>query len=155
LSDDYVGLQLLPEGTFIGHSLYNSVFLETAHLAQFTELFSYAIKGRLPQEEKSVIILSQVFPERLERVVRIRALVLPVVMKTSEPRIRTASKGEALLALGPSSLLQIPNRSLGESGFERLAQLVERIPCYWLELGSETALVPSLVDDILDRVIRF
>jgi len=154
LSEDYVGLQYLNDDSFVGHSIYNSVFLQTAHLSRFTELAFYAIKGRPPQEEKSVIILSQVFPERLERVARIRALALPVVTNTPQPRIRPATKGEALLALGPSSLLQIPNRALGTSGFKMLVKLVEHLPCYWLELGTETEPVPDLVDDILAKTLR-
>jgi hypothetical protein len=153
LSEDYVGLQRLQDGSFVGHSLYNSVFLETAHLARFTDLIPYAIKGRPPHEEKSVIILSQVFPERLERVVPIRVLALPRVVDTREPRIRPASKGEALLTLGPSSLLQIPSRRLGVRGFDRLAQLVEQVPCYWLELGRDPRVIPCLVEKLLAEAI--
>jgi len=149
LSEDYIGLERRQDGTFVGHSLYNSVFLETAHLTRFTELMPYAIKGRPPQEEKSVIILSQVFPERLERTAPIRVLVLPRVVDTPTSEFRPASKGEALLALGPSSLLQIPNKELGVRGFDKLVQLVERVPCYWLELGGDPRAIPSLVENIL------
>lgn len=154
LSEDYVGLECRQDGNFIGHSLYNSVFLKTTHLIRFTELAPYAIKGRPPQEEKSVIILSQVFPERLTRSVPIQALVLPRIVDTLTPKFRPASKGEALLALGPSSLLQIPNKGLGVRGFEKLGQLVERVPCYWLELGRDLQSIPSLVEDILAAAVR-
>ena len=149
LSEDYVALQRLEDGSFVGHSLYNSVFLETSHLARFPEFIPYAIDGKSPEEEKSVVILSQVFPERLERVAPIRALVVPTVTTRRETRFRVASKGEALLAIGPSSLLQIPNRRLGVRGFETLAQLVEGLPCYTLELGCEIGSIPSVVEDIL------
>ncbi len=145
LSEDYVGLERRADGTFAGHSLYSSVFLESVHLARFTELMPYAIKGRPPQETKSVIILSQLFPERHQRVVPIRALALLSVSDAPKPKFRAASKGKALLALGPSSLLQIPNRGLGVGGFNRLAQLVEQVPCYALELGHDLrAITPSV-----------
>jgi hypothetical protein len=136
-----------------GHSLYNSVFLETVHLTRFEELLPYAIKGRLPHEEKSVIILSQVFPERLKRTVPIQMLALLRVADTPRPRFRPASKGEALLALGPSSLLQIPNRGLGVRGFNRLAQLVEQVPCYWLEVAGDLRSIADGVDELLARAI--
>jgi hypothetical protein len=152
LSEDYVGLESREDSSFVGHSLYNSVFLETRHLARFTELIPYAIKGRPPHEEKSVIILSQIFPERLERVVPIRALAVLRVADTSKPRFRPASKGEALLALGPSSLLQIPNRGLGTLGFNKLAQLVKRVPCYWLEVGNDLGSIAERVDELLGTV---
>ena len=151
LSEDYVGLERRVDGTFAGHSLYNSVFLETAHLARFTELMPYAIKGQPPQEAKSVIILSQLFPERLQRVVPIRAIALLNVSDAPAPKLRAASKGEALLALGPSSLLQIPNRGLGVGGFKRLAQLVEQVPCYALELGRDLRAITSSVERLLEE----
>ena len=152
LSEDYVGLQLCEDGSFVGHSLYNSLFLRTDHLERFPQLLPYAIRGRMPYEEKSVIILSQVFPERLERAVPIRALVLPRVVNVPEARVRQASKGEALLALGPSSLLQIPNRGLGVCGFNNLACLVARIPCFWLEVGADLTSIPHCLEHLLGEL---
>jgi hypothetical protein len=155
LSEDYVGLESCPDGSFMGHSIYNSVFAKTTHLARFEELFPHAIKGRLPHEEKSVIILSRIFPERLKRAVPIRALVLPRVAPAAATEFRVASKGETLLALGPSSLLQIPNRGLGSQGFDRLAQLVARLPCYCLMVGEDlhsiAPCVEALVSDLDHR----
>jgi hypothetical protein len=109
VGEDFIGLQKLGDGSFVGHSLYNSVFLETGHLARFPELRPYVIQG-MSHEEKSVVILSHVFPERLERCASIRAVVLPRVVDAPESRIRSASKGQALLTLGPSSLIEIPRR---------------------------------------------
>jgi len=152
LGEDYIGLQSCSDGSFLGHSLYNSVFLETNHLTRFRELMPFAIKGRVPFEEKSVIILSRVFPERLERAVPIKVLILPRVVDTQCPEFRPASKRDTLLALGPSSLLQIPNNGLGALGFDRLAQLVERVPCYWLEVGNDLRLVAPCVDELLTKL---
>ena len=152
LSEDYVALEQLRDGSFVGHSVYNSIFLETSHLMRFTDLIPYAIKGERPAEEKSVIVLSQVFPERLERSVPIRALALVRAGIASESRFRKASKGEALLAVGPSSLLQIPNRGLGVRGFTKLAQLVECVPCYWLETAGDLTSIAGCVKQLLGEV---
>jgi hypothetical protein len=151
LSDDYVGLQCEPDGSFIGHSVYNSVFVNTHHLSRFEELFRHAIQGRPPQEEKSVIILSQLFPERLQRSAPIQVVGLVRVTREAKPQIRPATKGEALLALGPSSLLQIPNRGLGARGFETLTKLVDRVPCYWLEVGGDLQSITDQVNELLTR----
>ncbi len=153
LSEDYVGIQEIPGGSFVGHSLYNSVFLETDQLERFPKLTSYAMKGL--NQEKSTVVLSQVFPHRLARIVPIRALVLPRIVDTAKPKFYLASKGEALLELGPSSLLQIPNRRLGARGLNQLAQLVDTLPCYWLELGHDLASIPQCVEEILGKVNRF
>ena len=152
VSEDYVGLQMCADGSFTGHSLYNSVFLKTDHLERFTTLAPYAIRGRLPHEEKSVVILSQVFPERLARAVPIRALVLPHVVDATNAPLERISKGEALLALGPSSLIQIPNRGLGPCGFHKLAQLVEQIPCFKMEVGSNLGSIPRRLDELVAEV---
>jgi hypothetical protein len=151
LSEDYVGLERLPDGSFVGHSVYNSVFLETNHLTLFRSLAPHLIRG-MPHEEKSTVVLSHVFPERLVRAVPIRAIALPRVVETPDTKLQPASKGEALLALGPSSLRQIP--STGARAFEIVAQLVEQLPCYWLEINHELTEIPKRVEQLLEQVTQ-
>lgn len=152
VSEDFVGLERRPDNSFVGHSLYNSVFLETISLARFGDLIRHAIESGFSPEEKSALILSQVFPERLKRAVPIRVLALPRVVDTVQPKLRPASKGDALLRLGSSSLLQIPNRQLGPRGFDRLSQLVKEVPCYWLEIGADLRSIPASVEMLLAEV---
>jgi len=152
VSEDYVGLQTCADGAFTGHSLYNSVFLNTGHLERFTTLAPYAIRGRPPHEEKSVVILSEVFPQQLVRAVPIRAVVMPRVIDTTDAQLHRSSKGEALLALGPSSLLQIPNRGLGAGGFQKLAQLVEQVPCFRLGVGTNLGSIPQRLEELVQEV---
>jgi len=151
LGEDYIGLQTLSDGSFIGHSLYSSAFLDAGHLTRFPQLEPYIIKGR-PQEKKSVVILSQVLPGRIERSVPIRILVLPYLINASESRIRPASKVDALLALGPSSLIELPSR--GMDSFGKLAQLVEQVPAYWLGLGRDQNSIPQCVEEIIAGTLR-
>jgi hypothetical protein len=152
LSEDYVGLETMADGTFVGHSVYSSVFLNSDHLGRFAELAPHVINGRPPQEEKSVLILSQLFPQRLARAAAIRAIVFPLVGDDPEARLWPMSKGAALLALAPSSLLQIPNRHLGALGFHRLAALVERLPCFHLAVGSDFASIPRCLEALIAEV---
>ena len=151
LGEDYVGLEMVADGHFVGHSLYNSLFLETSHLSRFPELTPYIIKG-MPHEEKSLVILSHVFPDRLERCTPIRAVVVPRVVDTPQSQIRLASKGQTLLGLGPSSLIEIPSR--GIDGFSKLAQLVEEVPTYSLELGHHLESIPGRLEEILTDATR-
>ena len=147
LSEDYVGLQRGIDGAFHGHSLYNSVFLNHHQLQQFPDLTPYVIKGR-PDEKKAAVFLSHIFPTQLERVVPIRALLISRVAHTPASRLSSASKGQALLALGPSSLLQIANPRGGRS-FHALAQLVEQVPCYWLDAGYDLPSIPRCIEEFL------
>ena len=67
-----------------------------------------------------------------------------------QSQFRLASKGEALLGLGPSCLFQIPSR--GERSFPKLAELANLVPSYHLELGSDLNTIPSTVGKILSEV---
>lgn len=149
LGEDFIGLQRARDGSFVGYSLYNSVFLETGHLERFPEFMPYVIKGQ-PHEVKSVVVLSHIFPKRLERVAPIRAVVLPKVVDAPKSRFRPVSKARALLALGTSSLIEIPSR--GMESFAKLAQLVEQVPTYWLELGRDLESIPACIDELLTKV---
>ena len=153
LGEDYVSLEFTKEGSVIGHSLYNSAFLERTHLKLFHELTPYVITGLNSDERKAAVILSEAFSGRLKPSVPIRALVIAHVNGQS-PRshFRTASKGEALLGLGPSCLFQIPSR--GARSFPKLAELADAIPAYQLDLGSDLAFIPSAVEDILQEIIQ-
>ncbi len=153
LGEDFVGLEITKEGTVIGHSLYNSVFLERNHSKRFKELSSQVIRGQHSNERKSAVLLSEGFSPRLKRSVPIRVLVLPQVNESIiQSRFRSASKGEALLGLGPSCLFQIPSRGAGS--FPKLAELATIVPSYHLELGSDLSTIPSTVGNILSEVDR-
>jgi hypothetical protein len=149
LGEDYVALETHADGSFTGHSVYSSVFLKSGHLGRFDALARHAIHGRPPQEEKSVVLLSDVASARLARSATLRALVFPRVGDDPQARIAPIGRAEALLALAPSSLFQIPNRQLGAAGFARLAQLVERVPCFRMTTGSDLASIPRCLDAVL------
>jgi len=150
LGEDYVGLQRVDSRAFIGHSLYNSVFLKSDHLHRFPMLSSHVVKA-LPYDEKSAVVLSQVFPERLRPSCEVRVLVLPRIVDALKPTAHRASKSEALLKFATSSLLKFPSRRLGVWGFNKLAEIVEHVPCYWLDLGRDIPSIPSVIRDILRR----
>ncbi len=148
LSEDLVGLQASPDNGFVGHSLYSSTFIEPNHLKRFALFDGHAIKGKYPFETKLLVLLSQIAPLRFARACRIHAVVLPRVLHLPASRLRPASKGEALLTLAPSSLL-VGEKSNGLQGFNKLAQLVEQVPCYWLELGGALEEIPCVLERLL------
>jgi hypothetical protein len=152
LGDDYVGLQTQEDGSVVGHSLYNSAWLEPGHMARFPLLPVHAIHGSNASEDKSLVLLSRIFPRQLARSAPIRLLALPRVLHASGTRFRGASKAEVLLALIPNSLLT-PIPRPGARGFQRLVQLVEQMPTYWLELGRDLTEIPKRVAELLAEVI--
>lgn len=151
LSDDLVGLELTSDGRFVGHSLYNSTFVEPDHLKRFSQLERHAIRGRYSFEKKHLVLLSQIVSLRFARSCRIHSIVLPRVLHRPTSVLRRASKGETLMALAPSSLL-VGERSDGMEGFNKLARLVEQVPCYWLELGGALDEIPRVLEGLLSEV---
>ena len=148
LGDDYIGLEACEDGTFAGHSLYSATWLMADHFVRFPWLIRHAIYPERPEQEKTLALLSQVFPQQLSRVAPIRALVLPRIAANPSARIRPASKAEALFALAPSSILLRP--SSGAATLNKLGRLAEHVPCYWLELAQDLNEIPPRLEEIID-----
>lgn len=150
LGDDYIGLEARHERSFLGHSLYGSTWLEAGHAMRFPELARLGIRGTHPDEVKLLILLDRIHPARLARVADIRAIALPRIRDGEHSSLAPATKTEALLRLAPSSLLMVLGP--GVAGLDRLAQLVESVPCVWLDLGRNLAEIPERIDELLARV---
>ena len=148
LGDDYIGLEACEDGLFVGHSLYSATWLMADHFARFPQLMRYAIYPERPEQEKTLALLSEVFPRQLCRTATVYALLLPRIVADSVTQIRPATKAEALFALAPSSILLRPNS--GAATLNKLGRLAEQVPCYWLELSEEFQEIPLQIAQIID-----
>jgi hypothetical protein len=148
LSDDLVALESLPQGGFVGHSLYSSTFMEPDHLERFSLLRARAVPRRYSFEKKHLVLLSQIEFLRFAHAAPIAAVVLPRVRHLPKAELRPASKIEALMALAPSSLL-VGDRTRGRESFDKQAKLVEQVPCYRLDLGGSLDEAPRALDKLL------
>jgi hypothetical protein len=149
LGDDQCGLQALEDGSFLGHSLYGGARVAPGHVGHFPQLRAGAGPVQAVHDDKLLLFPAEVLPTQLARTATIRAIVLPRVAAAEQSRVRRASKGEALLRLAPTSLFTA--FGAGARGFESLAQLVERVPCFWLELGRDIDAIPERVEAMLDE----
>jgi hypothetical protein len=147
LGDDCVALSLSARGEFEGHSLYNSTTLEAGHLARFPPLPSRASDGAGHRDEKSHVFLWEAPALHVTRVAPIRVLALPRIVGSCNSLPRPATKAEALLRLGPGSLVKraVPPRAC----LSRMARLVDQVPSYWLDLDRELAEIPRRVQTSL------
>ena len=153
LADDYVGLERTPSaGGYTGYSLYASTAVDPTHLRRcFPRLLDLEIPGILPHEDKSLVFLSDIFPERLARQARVRAIALPRVTGEPSTVIRPASSFEALLRLAPSSMFGLPHSANGNAGLAELSDFVEAVPAFWLDLGTDLSEIPTSIDWILEN----
>jgi hypothetical protein len=56
---------------------------------------------------------------------------------------------EALKALAPSTLFQLIGAS--QKDLRAMAELVRKVPCYRLELGTDLAAIPRAIEQLLLR----
>ena len=150
LADDYVALEPESDGSFMGHSLYCSTHLEPEHLKRFPYLIPHATAGTLEREDKYLVMLSDVLPQGLSRKARIRAVALPRVTDSNDTTIEEATTIESMLRLAPSSLILLPFTGVGGSDFEGLADFLQRVPTYWINLGRELEQIPLRIGEILE-----
>jgi len=145
--DDWIGLGRAGDGACEGYGVYGSACIEPEHLRRLAQWRGHAIAADNSDDHKSLLLLAQLCPERLVASAAIVALVLPRITG-GESRLRPASKAEAFRMLAPSSVFAMRPRPSRE-GVERLADLVERLPAWWLELGPDLDAVPPLVARVL------
>jgi len=149
LADDLVGVQCLPGNTYLGHSLYGSLSIAKQHLRRFPEAARYAIPNPCPDDGKHLVALWGGFPHLLQRSVRVQAIAIPRITGRRESRVLPARKRDALIAVGVSSLLLIPQRD--NRLLEILSGMVEQLPCFWLELGHDVGNIAARVEEIIER----
>jgi hypothetical protein len=147
LADDQSGLAERADGSFVGHSLFASARLERGALFRFPRLQGDAIEDVGRADTKALMFLPQLAFARLATQTPLEMVVLPRI--TGRVSLaRSASEGEALLQLAPSSLITAV--SPGRRGLERMARLVQSVPRYWIEIGRVEEL-PELLRDLLSR----
>ena len=148
LGDDLVGVQCLRNGEYLGHSLHASISIAAHHLDRFPVAARYAIPLSSPGSGKLLVAMWEAYPHLLQRSVRIQAVAIPRVSGQRVSRLRPAAKRDALIALGVGSLLLIP----GNDGhrLKRLSEMIEQLPCYWLELGSDIESIARCAEAIFE-----
>jgi hypothetical protein len=146
LGDDFVGIER-DGGSFLGHSVYNSVCLTASSLGRFPDLAPLAVRSASAEEEKPILFLSEICPQRLPPTVRVRAVAL-LQIHHSRTEIRPATRAEALRRFAASTLHTVVPRP-GREALQMLGELVETVPAYWLFLGPDVADVRYGLDRLL------
>ena len=154
LSDDHVWIESTPGGVFLGHALYASVNLRPSQLDLFPMLASQVISGQKQIESKSLVFLYPLFADRIKSTTNIRAFAVPRIIQSAKSSFRDAPKTDAALAVVQASILEwsfkrMPNAA---ARFERTSQLINNVPCFWLELGQDLNDIPRCVRAILREV---
>lgn len=145
--DDFVGISVEPEPWV--HSLYSSGKLEPDHLERFPSLHSAVANPVRTEEDKAVIYVTDAAPSVPTAGFPLRAVLVPrVVAAEPETRLVPAPPAAALAALAPSTIFQLHPPQ--PDGLARMAELVRRVPCFSLELGSDVTRIPEAILGFLE-----
>ena len=138
--DDFVALAGEPEPWV--HSLYGSGKLEPHHLARFPTLQSWVSNPVRDAEDKVIVFAEEAAPGVAITGFPLRAVLVPrVVAQEPQSRLQPISPAAALAALAPSTVFQLHPPQ--PDGLAKMAQLVQRVPCLSLELGSDVNRIPG------------
>jgi hypothetical protein len=149
LGDDFIGLQTQAR-PFIGHGFYASCLLNVHHVKRFPDLLPLCHAPNHAHEDKFVLYLTEAFPNCLQQHTSVDAIVLPHVVDSEVTTFRAATKMAALKAIAPTSVMYLPRPN--RVAFERLSQLVESAPAYWLDLGRRIDLIPAAVQQLAEQL---
>ena len=144
--DDYVVVDI--EGAFV-HSLYSSAKLEWDNFDHHPELFR---PGNSRVDPKAVGFVARDVPDGVARGFPLRALLLPTIGETDQTRAMPTTAAHALLRLAPSTMLQMPGHDQQSLG--ALARLVDAVPAFRLELGTDLSTIPGVVEAVLIDATR-
>jgi hypothetical protein len=150
LGDDYVGIKGLKGGNFEGYSIYNTAWLEPDG-SRVPFLAGKALQPESSYERRKMVLVSDVFPRSLASSAEISVVMIPRQVSGFMSRTTPVSKGRALLAVAPSSLLHLPGS--GDHRLQDIAELIERVPTYWLDMGRDFEAIPSCVEATLNGII--
>jgi len=131
-SDDYV----LIDATHPPHAhlAYATAKVVRSSLARHAHHKSH-FRNLAMDDEKPMLFVHDLAPERIGSPLALRAIVLPVVAHRAATLLTPIHPAEMLRALAPSSVLLFP--LAGDAAFRRMADLCRELPCFRAELADD------------------
>ncbi len=145
--DDYVLVDARPVPSV--YSLYNSAKLNRDQARCFPLMFSDRPLFQQSRVERTLTFLYETHPDQLATSLPLKAILIPRIAASVKTKLERASATDALAALAPSTLFQLPGED--QSTLRGLATLVAQVPNYILHLGTNFATIPAAVYEALAR----
>ena len=148
LGDDYIAIKY--SDVITTHCIFSSTKLSPQ---SFHDTFP-ALKDKIWNEngmekenEKAIVFLSELYPQQVIKTAPLHAILIPVIKNAEKTKIVLASKIQTMLSMIPYTLFQL---SLTKSNkMAEIKSIVERMPCYFLELGSDINGVSETIKEFL------
>ena len=147
--DDYVGVSIDQQPWV--HCLYGSGKLMPDHVRRLPFLVPALANRAALAAEKAVVYVHEHWPQSLSTGFPLRAVLVPrVTPGLEESRVHPISRAAGLQALAPSTVFQMHTR--GRDSLERMARLVQQVPCFQLQLGSDMASIPMAITRLVQQL---
>ena len=143
VGDDYV--LLTRNSVPRAHSLYSSGKLHTRFLGDVMPHWKPHVSLQIGPERKSVFLLQNcpAYACCLRSNLVIRAVVIPQISARISSRLTKRHAGAGLLALGPSTLFQLPGARHGVMTY--IGEWLRELPVFTLESGTD---LPSIATEL-------
>jgi len=129
------------------HSLYCTGTLEAKDADKFPYLKSSLTNENMLYIQKAVYLLNDEYQNKLIDGFPIRAVLVPRVSGKYDTSIIKLSSAQTLIAMAPGSLFQLPGGD--RKSFRAMADLLRQVPSYALELGTDLAQIPNVIERFL------
>jgi hypothetical protein len=145
LGDDYCLIG--PEKPPHVHSLYSVAKTHADTLARLPFLAPMVANPDRPAGDKALCNLNDHVPQKLLRSAPLRAVAVPRITGRRDTTWAPAPAGAALTALAPSTLFQLAGADAFT--FARLGRAVRKVPCYFLDVGTDPTQIPNAISSLL------
>ena len=138
-------------GGFDVHSLYCTAKVkQMKDLESFPQMGGKVVNPHREPGDKVAISLDHHRDSKLIGQFPLRAILIPVVTGRLDTQIVACSAQEALMAMAPETLSQLP--SSGRQDLKFLGDLARRVPCYRILLGTSLGQVPERILELLQSL---
>jgi hypothetical protein len=144
-ADDYCVLAATQPAQIYG--LYCSAKLAADSRRRLPALAAAIYNPGMASTEKTLYLMSRIFPERISAGFALRAILLPRVSGTEATSLTPVSSARAFRALAPSTIFQLAGA--GGAALQTLALIVGRVPCFEIAVGTDLAGIPAALRKLL------
>jgi hypothetical protein len=147
LADDYVIAGLDPEP--VVYSLYSTAKLNADHVENFPDLSAHVSNSEKMDREKAVMFLSNAMREQITTQMPLRAILTPSIVNRPDSGIGPVARREIHGAMSFTTMSQLPY--VGRYTYDYIGRLIDALPHYTLEIGSDFTRIPVMVADLLKQ----
>ncbi len=147
VADDYCLVEI--SNNVRAYSLYCSAKVDSEQIEEFSFLRNSLYNLNQLEKEKALFILFPSFINRLAKFLYVKAILIPFISEEKYTTLLPATTSDALKALAPSTVFQIPG--YGKESFLKIANLVRKIPAYFLKLGRNSDEISEVIYKFLKR----